>query len=122
MSSKFSSGIFFNGIFFGRPQKPLFSLKQTTKSCQNDSNSDFLSLQVKISANLGDDIQYLVLVASAATKVKIPAGPARLHIQNHRFCITTGVPPRLSGMWNIAHLRFALISELIKIHRKPKLC
>lgn len=75
--------------------------------------------QVKISSNLGDDVQYLVLVASAATKVKIPAGPARLHIQNHRFCLTTGVPPRLAGMWNIAHLRFVNSSKLIfiKIHQ-----
>lgn len=72
-----------------------------------DTREILMQWQVKISANLGDDIQYLVLVASAATKVKIPAGPARLHVQNHRFCITTGVPPRLSGMWNIAHLRFA---------------
>lgn len=62
--------------------------------------------QVKISCNLGDDTQYLVLVASAATKVKIPAGPARLHVQNHRFCLTTGIPPRLAGIWSIAHLRF----------------
>lgn len=71
-----------------------------------DTREILMQWQVKISANLGDDIQYLVLVASAATKVKIPAGPARLHIQNHRFCVTTGVPPRLAGMWNIAHLRF----------------
>ncbi|CRK92655.1 CLUMA_CG006193, isoform A, partial [Clunio marinus] len=70
-----------------------------------DTREILMQWQVKISSNLGDDIQYLVLVASAATKVKIPAGPARLHIQNHRFCITTGIPPRLSGMWNIAHLR-----------------
>ena len=76
-----------------------------------DTREIFMQWQVKISSNLGDDIQYLVLVASAATKVKIPAGPARLHIQNHRFCITTGVPPRLSGMWNIAHLRFVSITH-----------
>jgi hypothetical protein len=35
------------------------------------------ALYLMISNNLGNDIQYLVLVASAATKVKIPAGPAR---------------------------------------------
>jgi hypothetical protein len=70
-----------------------------------DTREILMQWQVKISSNLGDDIQYLVLVASAATKVKIPQGPARLHIQNHRFCITTGIPPRLTGMWSIAHLR-----------------
>lgn len=62
-------------------------------------------LQVKISNNLGDDLQYLVLVSSAPPKSKLSTGPARMHIQDHRFCLTTGVPPRLSGMWGIAHLR-----------------
>ncbi|KAL7020306.1 hypothetical protein ACKWTF_011463 [Chironomus riparius] len=70
-----------------------------------DTREILMQWQVKISCNLGDDIQYLVLVASAATKIKIPPGPARLHIQNHRFCITTGIPPRLSGLWSLAHLR-----------------
>lgn len=70
-----------------------------------DTREILMQWQVKISTNLGDDIQYLVLVAQAATKVKIPPGPARLHIQNHRFCITTAIPPRLAGMWSIAHLR-----------------
>jgi len=28
-----------------------------------------------------------------------------LHIQDRRFCITIGVPPRLVGIWEIAHLR-----------------
>lgn len=71
-----------------------------------DTREVLMQWQVKISSNLGDDIQYLVLVASATTKVKIAAGPARLHIQNHRFCITTGIPPRLSGIWHFNHLRY----------------
>lgn len=74
-----------------------------------DTREVQMQWQVKISANLGDDIQYLVLVASAATKIKIPQGPARLHIQNHRFCITTGVPPRLAGLWTLTHLRHIFI-------------
>lgn len=65
----------------------------------------FLHLQVKISNNLGDDLQYLVLVSSAPPKAKLSTGPARMHIQDHRFCLTTGVPPRLTGTWQIEHLR-----------------
>jgi hypothetical protein len=71
-----------------------------------DTREVALQWQVKISNNLGDDVQYLVLVASSTTKLKIAAGPARLHIQNHRFCITTGIPPRLTGMWHFNHLRY----------------
>jgi hypothetical protein len=72
-----------------------------------DTREILMEWQVKISNNLGDDIQYSVLLASTATKAKakISSGPARLHIQNHRFCITSGMPPRLIGMWNFSHLR-----------------
>uniref|UniRef100_A0A1B0CIA7 Uncharacterized protein n=1 Tax=Lutzomyia longipalpis TaxID=7200 RepID=A0A1B0CIA7_LUTLO len=28
-----------------------------------------------------------------------------MHVQDHRFCLTTGVPPRLAGLWEIGHLR-----------------
>ncbi len=71
-----------------------------------DTREVLMQWQVKIASNLGDDIQYLVLVASATTKSKIAPGPARLHIQNQRFCITTGIPPRLSGIWHFNHLRY----------------
>lgn len=71
-----------------------------------DTRELLMQWQVKISNNLGDDVQFLVLVASSTTKLKIAPGPARLHIQNHRFCITTGIPPRLTGMWHFNHLRY----------------
>ncbi|XP_038109325.1 uncharacterized protein LOC6053441 isoform X2 [Culex quinquefasciatus] len=70
-----------------------------------DTRERLIQWQVKISNNLGDDLQYLVLVSSAPPKAKLATGPARMHIQDHRFCLTTGVPPRLTGMWNIQHLR-----------------
>ncbi|XP_053688643.1 uncharacterized protein LOC128737902 isoform X3 [Sabethes cyaneus] len=70
-----------------------------------DTRERLIQWQVKISNNLGDDLQYLVLVSSAPSKAKLATGPARMHIQDHRFCLTTGVPPRLNGMWNIQHLR-----------------
>lgn len=60
---------------------------------------------MKITKNLGDDIQYLVLVSSAPSRSKLSSGPARMHIQDKRFCITSGIPPRLIGVWNISHLR-----------------
>ncbi|XP_050095284.1 uncharacterized protein LOC126577588 isoform X1 [Anopheles aquasalis] len=70
-----------------------------------DTRERLIQWQVKISNNLGDDLQYLVLVSSAPPKAKLSTGPARMHIQDHRFCLTTGVPPRLTGTWQIEHLR-----------------
>ncbi|XP_008480726.2 protein Dok-7-like, partial [Diaphorina citri] len=61
--------------------------------------------QVKINNNLGDDQQFLIQIQSAPPKTKLTPGPARLHIQDRRFCMTSGVPPRLSGQWEIHHLR-----------------
>lgn len=61
--------------------------------------------KVKISNNLGGDAQYLVLVSSAPSKAKLSNGPTRMHIQNNRFCLTIGVPPKLVGLWDISYLR-----------------
>ena len=51
------------------------------------------------------DRQFLVLISTAPSKAKINNGPAHLRVQDNRFCITVGIPPRLVGTWEIAHLR-----------------
>lgn len=51
------------------------------------------------------DQQFLIQISSAPPKSKVATGPARLHVQDHKFCLTAGVPPRLLGVWEIAHLR-----------------
>ncbi|XP_063973330.1 uncharacterized protein LOC135160573 [Diachasmimorpha longicaudata] len=70
-----------------------------------DTRERLIQWQVKISSNLGEDQQFLVLISTAPAKAKVTTGPAHLHIQDGRFCITVGVPPRLIGVWEIAHLR-----------------
>lgn len=52
------------------------------------------------------DQQFLIQITSAPPKAKIASGPARLHVQDQRFCITVGVPPRLIGFWEIGQLRW----------------
>lgn len=52
------------------------------------------------------DQQFLIQISSCPPKSKISAGPARLHVQDLRFSMTTGVPPRLAGVWEIRHLRY----------------
>ncbi|KAF7997210.1 hypothetical protein HCN44_005487 [Aphidius gifuensis] len=70
-----------------------------------DTRERLIQWQVKISTNLGDDQQFLVIISSAPTKAKLSNGPAHLHIQDRRFCLTTGIPARLIGVWEIGYLR-----------------
>ncbi|EEB14856.1 conserved hypothetical protein [Pediculus humanus corporis] len=70
-----------------------------------DTRERLIQWQVKISCNLGEDQQFLVLVSQAPSKAKISTGPARLHVQELKFSMTSGVPPRLIGFWEIGHLR-----------------
>ncbi|KAK0179499.1 hypothetical protein PV327_005245 [Microctonus hyperodae] len=70
-----------------------------------DTRERLIQWQVKISNNLGEDQQFLIMISTAPSKSKIANGPAHLHIQDRRFCITVGVPPRLIGVWEIGHLR-----------------
>ena len=39
------------------------------------------------------------------SKSKLSQGPIKIHVQNRRFSMTTGVPPRLVHSWNLADLR-----------------
>ncbi|XP_033229220.1 uncharacterized protein LOC117180810 [Belonocnema kinseyi] len=70
-----------------------------------DTRERLIQWQVKISNNLGEDRQFLVLISTAPSKAKLNNGPAYFHVQDDRFCLTVGIPPRLVGIWEIAHLR-----------------
>ncbi|KOC70817.1 Protein Dok-7, partial [Habropoda laboriosa] len=70
-----------------------------------DTRERLIQWQVKISNNLGEDQQFLILISTVPSKAKVTNGPAHLHIQDRRFCITVGIPPRLVGIWEIGHLR-----------------
>ncbi|KAG6453206.1 hypothetical protein O3G_MSEX008028 [Manduca sexta] len=69
-----------------------------------ETRERLIQWQVKVSAHLGEARHYLVLVGSGGNK-RVPAGPARLHLHATRFALTAGVPPRLLGIWELAHLR-----------------
>jgi hypothetical protein len=56
------------------------------------------------------DQQFLIQITSAPPKAKIATGPARLHVQDQRFCITSGVPPRLINFWEIGLLRWVPVT------------
>ncbi|KAK6630408.1 hypothetical protein RUM43_014753 [Polyplax serrata] len=70
-----------------------------------DTRERLIQWHVKIASNLGEHQQFLVLVSQVPSRAKISTGPARLHVQEMKFCMTSGVPPRLIGFWEIGHLR-----------------
>ncbi|CAH1106685.1 unnamed protein product, partial [Psylliodes chrysocephalus] len=70
-----------------------------------DNRERLMQWQVKLSSHLNDGPHFLVLVSSSPPKSRLPPGPARLHVQERGFCLTTGVPPRVAGQWLISNLR-----------------
>ncbi|XP_060522605.1 uncharacterized protein LOC132699748 isoform X2 [Cylas formicarius] len=70
-----------------------------------DNRERLMQWQVKLSSHLNDGPHFLVLVSSSPPKSRLPPGPARLHVQERGFCLTTGVPPRVAGQWQISDLR-----------------
>ncbi|VVD00296.1 unnamed protein product [Leptidea sinapis] len=58
-----------------------------------ESRERLISWQVKVGSQLGTSKQFLVMVNNASKKLL--AGPARLHLQNRRFTLTSGIPPRV---------------------------
>ncbi|CAB3230355.1 unnamed protein product [Arctia plantaginis] len=69
-----------------------------------ETRERLIAWQVKVGGQLGSSKEYLVMIGGGGSK-KLPAGPARLHLQGRRFALTSGIPPRLLGLWELAHLR-----------------
>ncbi|XP_072944672.1 uncharacterized protein [Epargyreus clarus] len=69
-----------------------------------ETRERLIAWQVKVGGQLGSSKEFLVMIGGGGSR-KLPAGPARLHIQGRRFALTSGVPPRLLGLWELAHLR-----------------
>ncbi|XP_022239652.1 uncharacterized protein LOC111085432 [Limulus polyphemus] len=70
-----------------------------------DSRELLIQWQVKIRSNLIEEHNYLVQVSHVPARSKLPCGPARLHLQDYTFCLTSGVPPKLLGTWPLKELR-----------------
>ncbi|XP_022916434.1 uncharacterized protein [Onthophagus taurus] len=70
-----------------------------------DTRERLMQWQVKLSSHLNDGPHFLVLLSSSPVKARLPAGPAKMHVQEGGFCLSTGVPPRVVGHWLIPHLR-----------------
>ncbi|CAK1587334.1 unnamed protein product [Parnassius mnemosyne] len=75
-----------------------------------ETRERLIAWQVKVGGQLGSSKEFLVMIGAGGSR-KLPAGPARLHLQGRRFALTSGVPPRLLGLWEIAHLRRYGVAE-----------
>ncbi|CAG4942958.1 unnamed protein product [Parnassius apollo] len=75
-----------------------------------ETRERLIAWQVKVGGQLGSSKEFLVMIGAGGSR-KLPAGPARLHLQDRRFALTSGVPPRLLGLWEIAHLRRYGVAE-----------
>nr|XP_026487991.1 uncharacterized protein LOC113394785 [Vanessa tameamea] len=69
-----------------------------------ETRERLISWQVKVGGQLGSSKEFLIMIGGGGSR-KLPAGPARLHLQGRRFALTSGVPPRVLGLWELAHLR-----------------
>ena len=49
--------------------------------------------------------QFLVQIIQVPSKSRLSLGPCRMHIRDHRFCLTSGTPPRLLAAWAQIDLR-----------------
>ena len=49
--------------------------------------------------------QFLVHLVSSPKKAKLSPGPMRIHLQNMKFSVTSGVPPVLVHSWDLVDLR-----------------
>ncbi|CAG9564413.1 unnamed protein product [Danaus chrysippus] len=69
-----------------------------------ETRERLISWQVKVGGQLGSSKEFLVIIGGGGSR-KLLAGPARLHLQGRKFALTSGVPPRILGLWELAHLR-----------------
>lgn len=70
-----------------------------------DSREVLIQWQVKIRTHLTEEQNFLVQITNLPPKTKLSCGPARLHLQDHVFCLVSGIPPRLLGFWPLKELR-----------------
>ena len=49
-------------------------------------------------------------------KAKLSPGPMRIHLQNMKFSLTTGVPPVLVHSWDMVDLRSANLAKILLRH------
>ena len=61
--------------------------------------------KVRLTTQFEEGIQMGVHLVTFPKKAKLSPGPMRIHLQNMKFSLTTGVPPVLVHSWDMVDLR-----------------
>ena len=61
--------------------------------------------QVRVTSQFEEGQHFLAHMIQLPNKSKLPSGQVRVHVQNRRFSLTHGVPPKLVHSWDLVDLR-----------------
>ena len=69
--------------------------------------------KVRLSHQFEEGITFPVHLVTSPKKAKLAAGPMRIHLQNLKFSLSSGVPPVLCHSWDLVDLRSVCSPEAI---------
>ena len=68
-------------------------------------NIDYIIFQVRVTSQFEEGQHFLAYMIQLPNKSKLPTGQVRVHVQNRRFSLTHGIPPKLVHSWDLVDLR-----------------
>ena len=70
-----------------------------------DNRESLMRWQVRVTSQFEEGQHFLAHLIQLPNKSKLPTGQVRVHVQNRRFSLTHGVPPKLAHSWDLVDLR-----------------
>ena len=72
-----------------------------------DSRESLMRWQVRVTSQFEEGQHYLAYLVQTPQQKKqqLATGQVRVHVQNRRFSLTQGIPPKLAHTWDLVDLR-----------------
>ena len=70
-----------------------------------DNRESLMRWQVRVTSQFEEGQHFLAHLVQLPNKSKLPMGQVRVHVQNRRFSLTHGIPPKLVHSWDLIDLR-----------------
>lgn len=70
-----------------------------------DTRESLMRWQVRVTSQFEEGQHFLAHLIQLPNKSKLPSGSVRVHVQNRRFSLTHGIPPKLVHTWDMVDLR-----------------
>lgn len=80
-------------------------LKESLVMFAFDNRETLMRWQVRVTGQFDEGRHFLAHLVQLPNKSKLPMGPVRVHVQNRRFSLTNGIPPKLVHSWELNDLR-----------------